>query len=68
MAKSRFEYVKEYETNCTIMTNCYIVIRISKSLDTPVEKPALHWDGNLILALNLYDLNDSKYKLFQRNL
>lgn len=30
MAKSRFEYVKEFETNCTILRNCWIVVRIDK--------------------------------------
>lgn len=30
MAKSRFEYVKEFETSCTILRNCWIVVRIDK--------------------------------------
>lgn len=30
MAKSRFEYVREYETNCSIMDNCWIVVKIER--------------------------------------
>lgn len=30
MANSRFEYVREFETQCTIMSDCYIVVRIDR--------------------------------------
>lgn len=46
MAKSRFEYVKEYETNCTIMANCYIVIRISKTSCLSDGRAAHQTNGN----------------------
>lgn len=28
MANSRFDYVKDFETKCVIMSNCWIVVRI----------------------------------------